>query len=675
MRNAGEPPMDPFSTAPPPKTRGIKGASRAAAEGPGTPGGRKLPPGVSPDIFGKPSPPPRGGRGPSALPPVQPPAEPWVMEGRPERRHPPVVPGPPDGGDPGQDRLEADDERPRRRGGRRILVTVVILVLVLALAYAIPAITMSGVMLRGTTVAGVDIGGLTVTQAADKLRQTLDKRSKAPIVVEAMGIRQDVMPEEAGLELDVVGTIEQVPSGFPSPVQVWRGLTGTTPVEPRIEVNSAKLAEAVDALAQEIDRPIREGEIRFKGIQPEIVTPRDGRELEREAAAKAIQDAYFTTTDPVALPVTVLKPRATTDAFEEATTTARRAVAAPILLTAGAKRVQLPRETLAAHLRFVPDAQGRLRPVFNAKMALAEVEKHLVNPAIAPVEPTYDIVGGRPKLIPGRAGQGVDATKLAAAVVKVIQDGSRRTIPVSLTTVKPRVGDAEVRAMGIKEQISTFTTQHPCCAPRVTNIHTIADILDGYLVKPGETFSLNDVVGQRDKARGFVEAPQIVAGRLVDDVGGGISQFVTTMYNAVFFGGLKDVKHTAHEFYISRYPPGRESTVSFPQPDFQWQNDSKYGVLVKTSYTDTSITVAFWSTKRYDRIEAVASEKHSFTNFTKETDDGPDCIPMTGQQGFTIEVTRVYYRDGAEVKRDRPIRTVYRPETDLTCTKDEPGGG
>ena len=214
----------------------------------------------------------------------------------------------------------------------------------------------------------------------------------------------------------------------------------------------------------------------------------------------------------------------------------------------------------------------------------------------------------------------------------VAEDGSR-TIPVTLATVQPRISETEARKLGIKEKVSEFTTPYDCCLSRVTNIQTIAKLLDGYLVKPGETFSLNGVIGQRDTARGFVPAPMIQGGRLIDSVGGGISQFVTTMYNAVFFGGFEDVQHMAHEFYISRYPAGRESTVSWPEPDFRWKNDSKYGVLVKTSFSNSGVTVAFWSTKRYD-IESVSSDRYNVTPFKRETDSGPDCIPMVGQHGF-----------------------------------------
>ncbi|MFC4060764.1 VanW family protein [Planomonospora corallina] len=572
------------------------------------------------------------------------------------------------GGSPQDDLPDRGEPAPRGRS-RRLLIATVILLALSALAYAVPAVAMSGKILPGTRVQGVDIGGLTVTEAADRLRARLAERAGEPMILTAFGKEHKLDPGRAGLELDVVATIDQAPSGFPGPAEVWRALTGTVDLPPKVSADPGRLEEAVDGLAKEIDRKVVEGAVRFEGTEPVTVKPRDGRKLERTAAAEAVEKAYLTSDGPVELPVTVIKPKVTASVVAKTADSAAEALSGPITLTNGEKQATLPVGTIAAHLTFKPDDSGGMRPRFDARKAVATVEKDLVDAAQAPREPTYEIVGGKPKLVPGRKGKGVDDGKLADAVAKLVAEGGSRTIPVTLAIVEPRTSDAEMRKLGIKEKISEFTTQYPCCAPRVTNIRTIAKLLDGHLVKPGETFSLNGVVGERDKARGFVEAPMIMGGRLVDSVGGGISQFVTTMYNAVFFGGLEDVQHMAHEFYISRYPAGRESTVSWPQPDFRWKNDSPYGVLVKTSSTATSVTVAFWSTKRYD-IESISSERYNITQFERKTDSGPDCIPMTGQQGFTIDVTRVFKKDGKEVKREKKT-TVYKPETDLKCVSSD----
>ena len=96
-------------------------------------------------------------------------------------------------------------------------------------------------------------------------------------------------------------------------------------------------------------------------------------------------------------------------------------------------------------------------------------------------------------------------------------------------------------------------------------------MVNGAIVMPGETFSLNEHVGQRTEEKGFRRAGAII-GPIIEccddpaNIGGGVSQFTTTLYNAVFFSGLEDVDHTPHTLYISRYPEGREATLGWPEP-------------------------------------------------------------------------------------------------------------
>ena len=99
--------------------------------------------------------------------------------------------------------------------------------------------------------------------------------------------------------------------------------------------------------------------------------------------------------------------------------------------------------------------------------------------------------------------------------------------------------------------------------------------MDGALIKPGETISLNGYTGPRGLAEGYVPAAVISGGQLSKAVGGGISKFATTMFDAMYFAGLQDVHHKTHSFYISRYPAGREATVYEGLIDLQWKNDSR----------------------------------------------------------------------------------------------------
>lgn len=155
----------------------------------------------------------------------------------------------------------------------------------------------------------------------------------------------------------------------------------------------------------------------------------------------------------------------------------------------------------------------------------------------------------------------------------------------------------------VKEITSQFTTFHPCCENRVVNIHTMADAIRGYYMLPGETISFNDYVGRRTREKGYLPAGAIRGGYMTDEVGGGVSQFTTTMFNAAFFGGLDLDEYQSHSVYFSRYPYGREATLSVPGPDLVLTNSTEYPVLIWPTYDDTSITVSLYSTENVDVTE------------------------------------------------------------------------
>ncbi|WP_188191596.1 VanW family protein [Nonomuraea sp. SYSU D8015] len=558
------------------------------------------------------------------------------------------------------------DTEPHRRS--RLLPGLALFVVVLAaLAYVVPAVLMSGSVLRGTRVAGVDIGGLTVTQAAEKLRAELGTKLSRPVVVDIGAQKDTVQPDEAGLELDVVGTIGQAPSGFPSPREVWQGLTGTTELQPKVTLDSSQLARTVEGLAESVDKPAVEGRVTFSGLRPKAREPADGVLLDRDDAVQRISDAFLRGGGTVVLALRPAEPVTTAEAVQDALTKARRAVASPITLTSGDKQAQISPAMIAANLAYVPDTDGKLVPEFDAKAVLAGVESKLVDAAQQPRDATYQIVNDKPILVPSRTGRGVNEKLLVADLEKVFDEGGSRTVPVRLGVVAPTVTTKQVQGLGIKEKVGSFTTSFDCCQPRVKNIQRMAQQLDGYVVKPGETFSINEVVGERTVEDGYVEAGQIVGGRMVNIVGGGVSQFATTMYNAAFFGGFEDVEHQPMDYYAQRYPAGRDVALLYPDTDLKWRNDSDFGVLIKTAFTDTSVSVTLWSTKRYDNVEAVESERRNFTPFRQEVSSAPDCLPTVGERGFTIDVTRVFHKDGKVVKKDKKLTTKYRPQAQITC--------
>ena len=154
--------------------------------------------------------------------------------------------------------------------------------------------------------------------------------------------------------------------------------------------------------------------------------------------------------------------------------------------------------------------------------------------------------------------------------------------------------------LGIVAPVSTWTTFYEPGQGRVTNIHRIAEIVDGMLVPPGGNLDINHAVGERTREGGFVEAGAILEGEFIDDVGGGVSQFGTTFFNAMWFSGIDIITHTPHSFWFDRYPAGREATIDYPGVDLELNNNTPHWILVDTAVTDDSVTVTFWSTPWFE---------------------------------------------------------------------------
>ncbi|MET0423777.1 MAG: VanW family protein [Actinoplanes sp.] len=232
----------------------------------------------------------------------------------------------------------------------------------------------------------------------------------------------------------------------------------------------------------------------------------------------------------------------------------------------------------------------------------------------------------------GEAGRGPDTADGLSQIEAAVRAG-KDTATVKIVTIEP--GDDDPKLAGVDQLIGTFTTYHPCCAPRVTNIHRIAEIVDGTVVPADGTFSLNDTAGERTAARGFVAAPAIVDGELEDQLGGGVSQFSTTLFNAAWFAGLDVRKHQPHSLYITRYPPGREATLDWRAIDQVIHNDTKAPMVIRAKTSGTSVTVGIYGHTGDRVVDSVTGPRQPRAN-----------------GGFAIEVRRTVVQDGEESSSD-----------------------
>ena len=368
----------------------------------------------------------------------------------------------------------------------------------------------------------------------------------------------------------------------------------------------------------------------------------EGRTVDQRAAADVLAREWVHGR-AVRLPAALREPAVPAAELQRAYESfARPATSGPLTVQVAERTVSVPVAAFAPTLSLRQTAAGELAPaVDGARLAKIVVG---LDPALerAPRDATIDVVRGKPVTTPGRDGRELDPATLSAAVVPALTSASRTAL-VEPTAVPPRVTTAALAELGIVEQVSTFSTHFPYNPPRTTNIRIAAGVLDGLLVRPGETFSLNGALGQRTPDKGYQRAPVINGGRLTTDYGGGVSQVSTTLFNAVFFAGLDTISHKPHSFYISRYPEGREATDLLAAVDQTFRNDSGHGILIKTHVSDSDITVSFYGTKVWD-IEATKGPRTNVRAPQSIHDTDGSCVAQSPSSGFDVTVTRIFKR-------------------------------
>ncbi|MGW6391394.1 VanW family protein [Streptomyces sp. NPDC055103] len=527
----------------------------------------------------------------------------------------------------------------------------------------------------GTSVAGVDVGGMSRAEARAKLAAEAPAAWSAPIPVTVGDRASTVSPAAAGLTVDVEKTADLAADPSRDPVTVIGRLfsSGERDIRPVFAYDEAKAKAAVAELAKKNDRKVREGSVAFRNGEAVATRAVTGQQLDTGRAVETLRAAYPAASgaSSVTLPVTVTEPKlGDSEVTRFLDTYAKPAVSGPVTLTAGTERLRISPATLADHLT-VKAENGRLGASLDAEALLRDpdVARPLASMTGAPVEATLGVRDGKVVVeSEGRPGHEVTAKALGDAVRPLLSKSgaTARTAPVATTVTQPELTADSLASLGITEQMSTFTVDFPTAPYRTTNIGRAAELINGSVVQPGEVWSFNKTVGERTADNGFVDGTMILDGQYRSAPGGGVSAMATTVFNAMFFAGVKPVEYGAHSFYIERYPAGREATVAWGSLDLKFRNDSGKPIYIKASATDSSVTVSFLGTKKYDAVEAVAGPRTNLKEPAKREGTGEACMPQPPLEGFDISVDRVFKDGGAEVKRET-FKTHYTPRDEVTC--------
>lgn len=265
-------------------------------------------------------------------------------------------------------------------------------------------------------------------------------------------------------------------------------------------------------------------------------------------------------------------------------------------------------------------------------------------------------------------GLAVDQEKLIADITKALEKKEfDAVIPASVSQVEPEFNEAVAREK--YTTISTFTTNTTANSKRNTNVKLASEAINGTVLMPGEEFSFNEVVGQRTEAKGYQAAAAYSNGEVVQEIGGGVCQVSTTLYNAVLRAGLKTTVRRSHTYEPSYVTPGQDATVSYGGPDYKFVNNSSTAIGIRASYADRVCTVAIYGIPILeDGVKyTLKSTKIKDTDIPAPTyEEDPTLQPeeekvkSAGSQGSYWETRLVITKDGEVVSQDVDHNTTYK---------------
>ena len=283
----------------------------------------------------------------------------------------------------------------------------------------------------------------------------------------------------------------------------------------------------------------------------------------------------------------------------------------------------------------------------------------------------FDAASGKFVFAGEENGFAIDQDKLAADISQALKD---KKFDAKITATGSDVAP-EISASSAKEKyktISSFTTNTTANQNRNTNVRLAAEAINGTVIKPGQEFSFNGTVGQRTEAKGYKGAAAYNNGEVVQEIGGGVCQVSTTLYNAVFKAGLKISSRRSHTFEPSYVTPGRDATVSWDQPDFKFINNSSTAIGLRASYADQKVTVSVYGIPILEDgitwdLDSKKVEDLGTPNPTYEEDQtlqpGAEVTKSKGSAGSRWETYKIVYKNGKEISRELDHKTTYKGHT------------
>lgn len=550
------------------------------------------------------------------------------------------------------------------KGWRITLGVIVGLLLIAGIAYTWDVIANQGKVPRATSVGGVDISSMERTAAVEKLERELGDVETKPVNVTSGEKSSQLVPAESGLTLNYQKAVDGIPDASYNPVtRLFSFVKATQEIPVAVDIDDTALDGALERVKNELSFAPKDGMLELNNGQLKVTKPVLGQTVEPDDLKNGITENWLDPAGVEVEPVEV-EPAINDDAIEAMRTgDVAKALDNPLTINGENNVAGTLRKDEIAQFVSIEAKDAKLELKVDTPKAQQLFEERMDGAQVPGQNAKISFSGDKMNVTPSVDGSIIDWEKTLKDFDKRVK-GDERTWDADYKPDPAEYTTEMAEKATFNDTVSEFSTGGFSGASG-ENIRRVAAQVDGAVVNPGETFSLNGYTGPRGTAQGYVESGIIINGHSGTAVGGGISQFATTLYNAAYFAGFEDVAHTPHSYYISRYPAGREATVYEGSIDLQFKNTTNTPVRIETDFGGGKITVRFKGVKTYN-VESVNNGRWATTQPTRMS-VGEDCSPSSGAPGFTTSDTRIIKDlSGREVSRETTT-TVYDPQPIVSC--------
>lgn len=603
---------------------------------------------------------------------------------------------------------------------RIIVLCVAAVVLIGGVVTGVDAMRTFHKIYPGISVAGVDVGGMTVEEASAAISERFDNDSIATRSFVVFDSQETADSYDAGtltqaadgsssahewvlsaqslgatVDSDLLAnmayqTTRSRDGGF---LAKLRAVFGGLDLPIYVSCSADGFQNAVDSINSSGGRQPMNAGIQIDGDTVSTTQPSDGWLIDEQTFLAQITDALLFDGGDFVAPFESVPYQFDVADAEKVAENVQNALGYDVTLSYAGQTWTFPAADIDAMITTRVDGTGpsaRLVPCLLADDSDERMQTLLGDAGATQgaVDARFDTSSGEVQIIPSQKGTGPDLARARSDIESILFSGGDldtvdRTVMLVDTQLEPALSTDVAATYGINELISSYTLSTAGSdSAKLHNIATACEAVGYVLIAPGQSWSWNDYVGDTTEDKGYEAGRAVADGQLVDSIGGGICAVATTVFNAVYEGGLQVDERHNHSMYFYSYPAGRDSSISYGSYDLRWTNNTGSWILMENRYSEDGeyITCELWGTSPGYTVETDMSDWTEGDTYktVKVNDDtlavGVEKVQQHGMDGRSITVTRHVFKGDTEVETD-VFSSYYQPADEIILVGTAPAAG